>query len=228
MEEEHKPNTLEDNSYCFKSLSTDELEFLSLNKTQITYLKGETVFKQGAFAPHVLFVHSGLVRVYLQTNPNKQVNIRLAKQGDFIAFSSIFDVNIYQYSGSALKESVVCMLDKEALKQVLLRNPEFALRITSRNCKLESRYLDIINNVTYKQMRGKLASAILYLASDDFKDENVFQYLTRQDIADFASITIESAIKFLKEFESEAIISLDGKNIEVQDQKRLVDISTKG
>ena len=58
-------------------------------------------------------------------------------------------------------------------------------------------------------MRGKLASALLYLTSEKFKNDNVFQYLTRQDIADFASITVESTVKFLKEFEKEGLTQLD-------------------
>ena len=120
------------------------------------------------------------------------------------------------------------MIDKAALKQLLLRNPEFALQITSRNFNNERRYLEIIENMSYKQMRGKLASALLYLAGEEFKDENLFQFLTRQDIADFASITIESAIKFLKEFEKEGIIQLDRKNIDILNRNELLLISKNG
>lgn len=82
------------------------------------------------------------------------------------------------------------MIEKEALKKVILKNPDFAMQITSRNSQNESRYLDIIKNVSYKQMRGKLASTILYLSSEKYKDDDVFQYLSRQDIADFASIDL--------------------------------------
>lgn len=218
---------LESISGCFQSLKKEELEFIEKNKTQINYLKGETIFKQGAFAPHVLFVNQGLVKLYLQTG-NKQISIRLAHKGDFMAFSSVFGDNIYNYSALALKDSVVCMIDKEALKQLLLRNPEFALQITSKNCKNEVRYLQLIENVSYKQMRGKLASALLYLTREEFKDENVFSYLTRQEIADFASVTIESTIKFLKEFEKESIIKLEGRNIEVLEPQILLQISRNG
>jgi len=77
-------------------------------------------------------------------------------------------------------------------------------------------------------MRGKLASALLYLSSEEFIKEDVFQYLNRQDIADFASITIESAVKFLKEFEKEGILKLMGKEIKIGDKQKLEDISERG
>jgi len=197
-------------------------------KTQITYLKGETIFKQGAFAPYILYVVDGLVRVFLQTGSTKQLNIRLSKQGDFMAFSSVFGDNIYNCSAVALKDSTICMIEKTALKQLLMKNADFAMRITSRNCRNEARYLDIIQNTSYKQMRGKLASALLYLSSEEFLEEDVFQYLTRQDIADFASITIESAVKFIKEFEKEGILKLMGKDLKITDKHLLEEIARRG
>ncbi len=215
-------------SKCFQHLFPDEIEFINDKKIQLTYLQGETLFKQGAFAPYVLFVIDGLVKVYLQTGSNKQINIRLAVEGDYLAFSSVFDENIYNYSAVALKDSTVCMIDKTALRKLFLKNSEFAMRITSRNCRNEAWLLDMLKNITYKQMRGKLASSLLYLSSEKFLNHNVFQYLTRKDIADFASITTESTIKFIKEFEKEGILRLNGKDITIIDQKMLEDIAKNG
>lgn len=228
------PNIYDDNncaeckkaSKCFHFLFPDDLEFINSKKKQVTYLKGEQIFKQGAFAPYVLYVVDGLVKIFLQSSI-KQLNITIAKQGDFMAFTSVFDNDVYNYSAMALKDTTICMIDKSALRQLLLKNPDFALRITSRNCKNENRYLEIIKNVSFKQMRGKLASALLYL-SDAYPEENIYEYLTRQDIADFASVTVESAVKFLKEFEKEGLLKLNGKEIEISDRKKLKEIELRG
>jgi len=111
---------------------------------------------------------------------------------------------------------------------LLLRKPEFAMQITSRNYQNESRYLEIINNLSYKHMRGKLASAILYLSSEKFEAENVFRYLNRQNIADFASITLESAVKFIKEFEKEEVLEIKGKDILIKNREAIIEIFNKG
>ena len=211
-----------------KYYSLDDFDELTHHKTQITYLKGENIFKQGAFAPYVIYVVKGLVKVYLQTGYDKQINISLAKTGDFLAFSSLFGENIHTYSTQAIKDSVICMIEKESLKQSLIDNPKFALEITSKNYKNERHLFEIIKNISYKQMRGKLASGLLYLSQDGFLQEDIFSYLTRQDIADFASISTESAIKFLKELEKEKVIKLKGKNIEILDSKKLENISKNG
>lgn len=227
MKEKGKEN-IENTSECFRHLLPEEVEMIRSHKKQIHYLKGETLFKQGAFAPYILFVVEGLVRVYLQTGRKKQLNLHLARQGDYIAFSSVFDQNIYKYSAVALKDSLICMIDKIAMKEVLLKNPKFAMNITSRNFRNENRYMDIIKNISYKQMRGKLASTLLYLSSEKFKNDSVFLHMSRLDIAEFASITNESAIKFLKEFEKEKLIELEGKDIRICNQEGLEQISKHG
>ena len=213
---------------CFQLISREDLESLVENRTQITYLKGETVFKQGAFAPHVLFIQSGLIRVYLQTGRNKVQNLWISKSGDFLAFSSMFGERTYSYSAVAMKDAELLMIDKESLRKLLQTNPEFGFRITSKNYNSEKHLLDLVASLSYKQMRGKLATALLYLTSEILRGEEVFTYLTRQDIADFASISVESVIKFLKEFEKEGILALENKNITITDPQRLGEISATG
>lgn len=210
------------------NLSESEHDFLRNKKKQLLYAKGENIFKQGAFAPYVIYVLSGMVKVYLQTGHNKKVNISIAQKGDFLAFSSVFGEEVYTYSSVAITDAQICMIEKDRLKQLLFKNNEFAMRITSNNYKNENHLLGIIANMSYKQMRGKMASALLYLSDKAFLSQNIFQHLTRQDLADFASISTESAIKFLKEFEKDGILKLLGKDIHILDFNRMESIAKIG
>ncbi len=221
---EYHLNSLE----CFRDFTEEQLLLINQSKTKIEYYQKEVIFKQGAFASHVLFIISGLVRIYLQTGRDRQINIRLAKAGDFIAFSSLFGINIYQYSGIAVKDTTICMIEKKALNDLLIKYPVFALNITSKNAMVERRYIELIQNISYKQMRGKLASALLYLSSEEFSNDNVLSFLTRQEIADFASIGIESAIKLIKEFEKEDILNLDKRSITITNREALEWIAKTG
>ncbi|HAJ99447.1 MAG TPA: Crp/Fnr family transcriptional regulator [Bacteroidales bacterium] len=215
-------------SECFLHLSTEQLELLNTKKTQIYYQKGETLFKQGAFSPYVLYIIEGLIKVSIQTGGTKQLNVFVANTGDFLAFSVIFGKEHYLYSATAMRNSRVCMIDKDALKQVFLLNPQFAFQITTRNNGIEEQLVETIKNLSYKQMRGKLASALSYLSRGDFIYENVFENLSRQELADFAGITLESTVKYLKEFERDGILNLDGKNILISDREKLSYISRTG
>ncbi|HOO95152.1 MAG TPA: Crp/Fnr family transcriptional regulator [Proteiniphilum sp.] len=213
---------------CFRDLTTEELEQINRGKTELTYLAGENLFKQGAFSTHLLLITSGLVKVYLQTGREKQLNLQLAQTGDFLGFASLFGETVHATSAVALTDTEVCMIDKEQMRNILLNNAQFAMRITSRNYRNERQLLTIIANMTYKQMRGKLASTLLYLSGENFSDQNLFQYLSRQDLANFASVATESAIKLLKEFERDGIIALEGKGITILNKTELEKIERLG
>ncbi len=120
------------------------------------------------------------------------------------------------------------MIDKEGLRELLQSNNEFAMRITTNNFQCEAHLFNLISSISQKQMRGKLATALIYLSAPEFLKEEIFSHLTRQDVAEFAAITTESAIRFLKEFEKENMVKLTGKEIEIIDYPRMEEIAQKG
>lgn len=211
---------------CFNALSEQELDYINSKTRHLYFKKGETICKQGVYAPYVIFLTRGLVKVYLEVNRNKHISTHLTKSGDFISFSSVFDENAYKISASALSDSDVCMIDREAVIKLLRENGDFSFRIISRNCLIENRLLNIIGNLSHKQMAGKLATTILYL--NDFGYDNIFGLLTRKDIAEFANISIESTVKLLKDFENREVLSLERKNITINNREMLQKISDKG
>jgi len=80
----------------------------------------------------------------------------------------------------------------------------------------------------YKQMNGRLADTLLYLGSVTFRHENVFAFLSRKDVADFAGLSTESTVKLLKSFEKDGMISLEEKDIVIRDADALKLISKRG
>ncbi|NLA24363.1 MAG: Crp/Fnr family transcriptional regulator [Bacteroidales bacterium] len=223
-----KCNACVETANGFEKLFSDEIEFLSYQKKQLSYQKGENICKQGAFAPYILYIIKGMARIFLESGSNKNINIAIYPQGSFIGLDSIFGENVYQYSAIALNEVDICMIDKEGLKKLFYKNSEFAMAMLANNCKNEKHLLSLLKTSTHKQMPGKLATALLYLNREEFRKQDILSNLTRKEIADFAGISVESTIKLLKEFQSENLLKLSSKQIEITDKKRLTEISLRG
>jgi CRP/FNR family transcriptional regulator len=215
-------------SGCFSKLVSDELDFLSAHKKQLVYQKGENICKQGAFAPYVLYVVNGMVRLFVESGPEKHLNIAVQTAGSFIGFSTVFGENVYQYSAVAINDATICMIDKDGLKNLFYKNADFALSIISRNCRNEKQLLKLLRTIAHKQMPGKLATALLYLNEEDLIKQDIFTFLTRKELSDFAGITVESTVKLLKEFQKDKLIQLEGKQIIIADVKRLQDVALHG
>ena len=215
-------------SACFKKLIPSELEFINQKKTQILYKKGETICKQGAFSSYVLFISDGLVKLYLESPNNKNINIKILKTSEFIGLSSIYGENIYNYSAVALEDSIICLIEKESLRKLLNDNGNFASEIIKWYCANEKQLFNKIKSLGHKQMHGRLADTLLYLCDESFNQKELFSKLSRQDIADFSCISTESAVRLLAELKNEGIIKLEGKHIRIIDKARLIEISKKG
>ncbi len=215
-------------SACFKKLIPSELEFINQNKTQIFYRKGENICKQGAFASYVLNISDGLVKLYLESPNNKNINLKILQTSEFIGLSSIYGDNIYNYSTIALKDSTICLIEKDSIKKLLRDNGNFASEVIKWYCENEKQLFNKIKSLGHKQMHGRLADALLYLSDESFNQIDLFSTLTRKDIADFACISTESAVRLLAELKNEGIITMDGKSIKILDRTKLKNISKKG
>ncbi|MCX6158672.1 MAG: Crp/Fnr family transcriptional regulator [Ignavibacteriae bacterium] len=216
------------NAVCFQNLSQEEAKLVSDSKTQVLFRKGENLTKQGAFASFVLFIVNGFVKQYVEDEGIKNFNLRIIKPGEFVGLSSVFTKESFNYSTSAITETLAILIEKEALEKIVKHNGLFGFNIIKRYCEQNAGLFELIKNIKFKQMHGNLAETILYI--DSFKSDNksLFSLLSRKDIADFAGTSTESAIKLLKSFEKDKLISLKEKDIIIKNRDKLVEISKKG
>jgi CRP/FNR family transcriptional regulator len=77
-------------------------------------------------------------------------------------------------------------------------------------------------------MNGRIADTLLYMNELKINIPEIFQLLSRRDIADFAGISTESCVKLLKNFEKDGLIVLNEKDIIIINQSGLAELSKKG
>lgn len=212
---------------CFRNLLPEEIDLARNSKTRVIFRKGENLTKQGAFASSVLFIMNGLAKQYVEGDATRNFNLRLLKGGEFVGLSVAFNNHTYQYSVVALRETTACLIEKEAVTSLIKANGTFAYNIINRYCEQNNKLYNSIRDLMYKQMNGRLAGALLYLWNEQVNAE-VFPYLSRKDIADFAGLSTESTVKLLKTFEKEGLISLEDKDIRLNDVAGLEQINLRG
>ncbi len=216
------------NAPCFQMLIPEEAELVRAGKTQVLFRKDDNLTKQGAFASYILFVIDGYAKQYLEGDGIKNYNLRIIKPGEFVGLSAVFSGNTFTCSSVAVTDCQVFLIEKDAISKVAKENGEFAFQIIKRYCEQNTNLLATVRSLMYKQMNGRLAETLLYLDSIRAGKAEIFQLLSRKDIADFAGISTESTVKLLKTFEKDGLIELHEKDIKILKEDSLLEISRRG
>jgi CRP/FNR family transcriptional regulator len=140
----------------------------------------------------------------------------------------VFSENTFNYSSIAITDCRVFLVEKEAIAKVTRQNGSFGFNIIKRYCEQNTNLLNTLRNLMYKQMNGRIADTLIYI--DGLKNEkaDIFQLLSRKDLADFAGISTESTVKLLKAFEKDGLIRLHEKDIKILKHDALLEISRRG
>ena len=217
-----------ENSKCFELLTEKELDLVMKNQIEVKFRKGETIFKQGSFASHVMFLREGLVKAYMEGAKNSLILTIIPKE-NFIGLTSLFDGNpLFQHSALAYVDSVVQMIDINIIREITANNAKFSNEIINVLSAASALTYGRFFCITNKQSYGRLADVLLCLSNRVFKDQKFDLSLTRKEIAELACMSTENVIKILKKFREDELIEIQGKTFTIKNYDLLEKISECG
>jgi len=195
---------------------------------QVGYKKGEVICKRGSFASHIMYLESGLAKVYIEDGVSTLV-LKILPEKNLIGLASVSDdVKTFEYSVMAYVDSEIRQIDIEIFKQLLKQNPVFAKEVidiqSANSIQIYGRFFCL----THKQSYGRLADIILCLSERVFKKDEFELPLSRKDLAELSGLSSETVIRMLKVFKEEGLLHLDGKTLKVLDVERMRKISETG
>ena len=212
----------------FNALSDDEFSHLHRSRVELKFKAGQNIFKQGSAATHVVSFTDGLAKMYIEGYNNRNIIIKLIKPIEIISSPGIFFDNRHHFSLDTLGDSHVCLIDASFFKQMTRESPDFAERIM-RGISFGTVYtFERLTDLLQKQMPGRIADALIYLSEKIFGSTNFDMIISRQDLADFTSMSKESACRILKDFKEENIIKTKGNYLQILDMPTLKHISKNG
>lgn len=212
----------------YELLTNEEKLIINEHSVSLSFKKGETVCKQGAFASHIYFLEDGLVKIYLEER-NKNLILTLSTTKNLLGLASIFEGNNKMpYSIATYTDSKIRMIDIQVFRQLLNQNPVFAYRIINVLNESTAQIYGRFFSLTQKQLHGRLADILLCMATRIFKSKSFDLPLSRADLGDLTGMSTESVIRLMKEFKDDGLIDMQCKKLELLDIPRLERISEFG
>jgi CRP/FNR family transcriptional regulator, polysaccharide utilization system transcription regulator len=212
----------------FAELADSELEIINDKRFEVHYNAGENIIKQGTVASNLVYLTTGLAKQYIEGYDHRNLILEIMKPWSIFGGTGIYVDMRYHYSVTALEEATACFIDIVNFKKLIRLNPDFAERFMNYCGTCSTKTFEHLVGITQKQMHGRIADVLIYLAEKIHNNLEFDITLSRQDIAEFSGMSKDSAIRIIKEFENEGIVQASGKSININKMELLKEISIKG
>jgi CRP/FNR family transcriptional regulator len=212
----------------FSYLTDPAVEELCDHKEEQFFRKGEIINHEGEKISNFKYLKSGLVKLYRRTSTGEEQVITITRPFEFVSNMSIFSEERYQYSVSALEDSVICMVKLEYIKELFLKNGGFAMGLLTKISRINDKIISQTLDIRQKNLIGRVAFVLLYFTNEIYKSRVFDLPVSRKEIADYIGMSTANVIRTLSDFKKDGIIRVFGKTIEVVDAEKLEIISKHG
>jgi CRP/FNR family transcriptional regulator len=212
----------------FSYLDDESIDDLCNHKEEQFFRKGEIINHEGEKINTFKYLKSGLVKLYRRTSTGEEQVITITRPFEFVSNMSIFSEERYQYSVSALEDSVVCLVKLDFIKELFLKNGGFAMGLLTKISMINDKIISQTLDIRQKNLVGRVAYVMLYFTKEIYKSRVFDLPVSRKEIADYIGMSTANVIRTLSDFKKEGIIRIFGKTIEVVDLEKLEVISKRG
>ena len=213
----------------FSMLSKEEHQIL-LNKSLIkTYKKNDIICKQGDSSDYAVLLLDGYAKLYIEYHNNNELVILLGMPKTFVGLFFMIGSDIYPYSLKVVtKTSKCCLIKKSDFIKVTESNNKFLFNFAKTMGQKSYELAAQLLILDRKNVRGRIAELLLYIADTVFNSDEFILPLSRKDVANIVNISTENTVRILSEFDRDGLISVSNKHIKIINKPLLKIISDKG
>jgi CRP/FNR family transcriptional regulator len=207
-------------SICGALDQADLAEFERIAR-QVHFAPNEALFSVGQAANSVHSLTSGVARLYKLLPDGRRQVIGFALPGDFLGTAP---ADRYSFSVDAIDSVTACRLSREAFTNFIEHRPHFLIRInefaTRELTMAQEQMLLLGRRTSEEKVASFLVSWRARLAQIGDEQPTISLPMSRQDIADYLGLTIETVSRTLTRFEREKLLIIVAGGVRLLDADR--------
>jgi CRP-like cAMP-binding protein len=212
----------------FRDLSPQVLAAAGAWFREDRFTRDTVIFREGDPANRLWVVKSGQVKIVKYLEVGKEAVIEVVPPGELFGGAAML-MPYQPATAQALSDAGTLSLDVDDYRRILRDHPDVALRVIEM---LGARLLGVIGMriKLAERVERRIAHVLLKMASkcsaETPEGRRISVSLSRQDLADLADTTPESAIRVMSTFTRGGLVrTLPGGYIVLLDSARLAEIS---
>jgi len=191
------------------------------------YEDKQNIFFQNDPSTHLFNITEGNVKIYQLLDDGRIQIIGFLYPGDFFG---TYKNNKYNYSAEAIGDLRTCVFDQKTLDKYMDQNPVLAKELinqTSYELTLAQDRMTVMGRLNAVE---KIANFLINISNQrkriGWPSNPISLSMTRQDIADYLGLTIETVSREISKLKSSNIIKIiSSKQLFINDFEKLAQIS---
>ena len=188
------------------------LETAGVKRRIVPYRKGQRIFSQGDRCNSVFYLHTGVVKITVNSSGGKEAVIALLEPGDFFGEGCISGQPLRVSTALATGPVAVLEIEREEMTRVIHEEHEFSDRFVAhmlkRNVRIEEDLVDQLFNSSEK----RLARALLLIAryGNNEKPQKIVAKVSQATLAEMIGTTRSRVSFFMNKFRRLGFIKYNG------------------
>lgn len=210
---------------CFlcRLCSKEWLPVINIHRQSFHVNKGELLFTEGSELTGIYFIYKGTFKVHKKWTDDKELIVRIAKNGAILGHRGLGNDIYYPASATALEPSEVCFIDLDFFHATLKVNYQFLYELMMFFAGELKESEKKMRNLAHMPVKGRVARALLNFKTKFGTTPEGFidLILSRQDLASYTGTTYETVFRIMNELVQEGSVTLSGKSICIVDDDKL-------
>ena len=212
----------------FSGLPRDQLDDVTRIALDMYFNKGRVIFSEGDEADGFYIVIEGLVKIFKLSFEGKEQILHIFGPGEPFGEVPVFAGQDFPAHAEALAESHLVFFPKDAFTALIHENPSLALNMLAVLSMRLRQFTVKIEDLSLKEVPGRLAAYLLYLAGEMASEEAVELSISKQQLAALLGTIPETLSRILAKMSKQGLIQVDGRRIQLLDRLGLEDLATAG
>lgn len=213
-----QPSQLRDflaNTQLWRGLPDEQLDAIAMVAIAKSYHKGEVIFVEGEEGSGFFVVKSGRVKVFKLSAEGKEQILEFFGAGEHFAEVPAFDGECFPASATALEKTELLFFERTTFLALLAQQPKIAINMLAIFARHLRRFARLIEDLSLKEVPGRLAAYLLYLSEGSEHLEQVELDITKTQLASLLGTIPETLSRVFAKLSQEGLIAINGARIKL-------------
>jgi CRP/FNR family transcriptional regulator, dissimilatory nitrate respiration regulator len=209
----------------FSGLSENQLQEIQQIIIHKHLNKGELIFTEGDHGNGFYVVVNGLVKIFKVSLEGKEHIMRIVGTGESFGQVPVYAGRSFPASAQAIAKSHLLFFPRTAFVELITRNPSLALSMLSVLSMRLREFTVHVENLALKEVPGRLAAYLLYLADEQGNEELVSLNISKAQISSLLGTTPETLSRILTKMADKSLIEVKRRDIKILNHEGLEELA---